>query len=205
MIKYGIVNFILSKILAFKRRIFIFFLGDFDPYPKHKYITYSPSDYYLKKVFSSPLKLDLRAKNIGNGLNWQNIARKKQIIAVAEFKVQKGLKYLIEAFSNLKKNDIFKEYVLLIIGDGRLRDELENQIQSLDMVNHIYLPGKKNPITGVGCRATFTTLDDMEKRGINTSFRKKRQHSGRENYNNIYIFLCGLLLIYLVQKLMKKK
>jgi len=66
-------------------------------------------------------------------------------------------------------------------------------------------PGKTNPITGVGCRATFTTLNDMEKKGMNTSFRKKRQRNGKENYNNIYIFLCGLLLIYLVQKLMKKK
>ena len=63
----------------------------------------------------------------------------------------------------------------------------------------------KNPITGVACKATFTTLNDMEKKGLDTSFRKKRKHNGKENYNNIYIFLCGLLLIYLVQKLMKKK
>lgn len=66
-------------------------------------------------------------------------------------------------------------------------------------------PDNTNPITNVGCKATFTTLDDMEKKGDDTSFRKKRAHNGKENYNNIYIFLCGLLLIYLVQKLMKKK
>ena len=58
MIKFRIVNFILSKILAFKRRFFIFFFGDFDPYPKHKYISYSPSDYYLKKASFSTLKLN---------------------------------------------------------------------------------------------------------------------------------------------------
>lgn len=66
-------------------------------------------------------------------------------------------------------------------------------------------PDKTNPITGIGCKAAFTTLNEMKNKGLDTSFRKKRTHSGKENYNNIYIFLCGLLLIYLVQKLMKKK
>jgi len=79
MIKFRIVNFLLSKVLAFKRRFYIFFFGDFDPYPKHKDISFSPSDYYLKKASSSALKLDLKEENIGNGLNWQNIARKKFI------------------------------------------------------------------------------------------------------------------------------
>jgi len=77
MIKYGIVNFILSKILAFKRRFYIFFFGYFDPYPKHKHISYSLSAYYSKKASSSALKLDIGAKNNGNILNWQNIAKKK--------------------------------------------------------------------------------------------------------------------------------
>jgi len=66
-------------------------------------------------------------------------------------------------------------------------------------------PNKTNPVTNIGCKASFTTLSNMEKKGFDTSFRKKRQHNGKENYNNIYIFLCGLLMIYLVQKLMKKK
>ncbi len=65
-------------------------------------------------------------------------------------------------------------------------------------------PGKSNPVTKVGCRSTFTTLDDMEKQGADTSFRKKRSPINKANYNNIYIFICGLLLIYLVQKLLKK-
>ena len=62
MIRFRIFNFIISKILAFKRRIYIFIFGDFDPYPKHKYISYSPSDYYLKKASSSALKLSEKKK-----------------------------------------------------------------------------------------------------------------------------------------------
>lgn len=60
-----------------------------------------------------------------------------------------------------------------------------------------------NPITNVPCKIQFTTLDQMKKQGLDTSFRKKHKNI-KENYNNIYIFLCGLLLIYIVQKLLKK-
>ena len=64
--------------------------------------------------------------------------------------------------------------------------------------------GGGNPVTKVPCRATFTTLGDMKDQGLDTSFRKKRSPLTKANYNNIYIFVCGLLLIYLVQKLLKK-
>ena len=151
--------YIIIAIVGFfaNKKIYITFHGA-DLHRIKKSWWYKLSARIFTKVFAlSPIFISTLSKIHGkekvilvhNGVNQniyknQNIARKKQIIAVAEFKVQKGLKYLIEAFSNLKKNDMFKEYVLLIIGDGRLRDELENQIQSLDMVNHIYLPGKKN-------------------------------------------------------------
>ena len=73
----------------------------------------------------------------------KHVNRKKQVIAVGELKVEKGFKYLIEAFSNLKKNIIFKDYVLLIVGDGPLMESLQKQIQYLDMSKSIYLVGRK--------------------------------------------------------------
>lgn len=74
--------------------------------------------------------------------------------------------------------------------------DIEN-IPACDFANGV------NPITKIGCRATFTTLEDMKKQGLDTSFQKT-QHTIKDNYNNIYIFLCGLLLVYMVQKLLKK-
>jgi len=67
----------------------------------------------------------------------------------------------------------------------------------------------KNPLTGVGCRATFTTLDQLEKQGHDTSFRKQRPlvqsaYPSKESYNNFYILIFGLLLLFIVQKLLKK-
>ena len=68
-------------------------------------------------------------------------------------------------------------------------------------------PNKVNPQGGPPCRANFTTLDEMKQKGFDTSFRKAYPSSelpSRESYNNFYIFLCGLLLIFIVQKLLKK-
>ena len=150
--------YIIIAIVGFfaKKKIYITFHGA-DFHRIKKSLWYKLCSKIFTKVFSlSPFFIPTLSKIHGedkvtfvhNGIDQDiyknlNIVRKKQIIAVAQFKVEKGLKYLIEAFSNLKKNDFFKEYVLLIIGDGNLRKELENQIQFLGMRNHIYLPGKK--------------------------------------------------------------
>ena len=68
-------------------------------------------------------------------------------------------------------------------------------------------PSQVNPQGGPKCQATFTTLDEMKQKGFDTSFRKAYPPSefpSRESYNNFYIFLCGLLLIFIAQKLLKK-
>tara|TARA_B100001057_G_scaffold133796_1_gene133230 strand:+ start:1819 stop:2910 length:1092 start_codon:yes stop_codon:yes gene_type:complete len=108
---------------------------------------FSLSDHYI------PILSEIHGKNkvisVHNGIDHsiyknKNLIRKKQIIAVGSFKEQKGFRYLIEAFSNLKKDNNFKEYILNIIGEGRLRTELTNQIDTLNMSNCIFLPGYKN-------------------------------------------------------------
>lgn len=54
----------------------------------------------------------------------------------------KGLTYLIEAFGELGKKDI----VLLIVGDGTLKNELESQCKKLQIQNQVYFMGKRNDI-----------------------------------------------------------
>ena len=68
-------------------------------------------------------------------------------------------------------------------------------------------PDGKNPQTKVKCRSTFTTLQDMERRGEDTTFRKyypPSAYPSKESYNNFYIFLCGLVMIFILQRLLKK-
>ena len=83
---------------------------------------------------------------------------------------------------------------LTMSSDGTISATTNNVDQ---MINYIQMmiegtgPANKNP------RGSGYPLG-------NAFFLKSGGHC-KENYNNIYIFLCGLLLIYLVQKLMKKK
>ena len=138
---------------------------------KKVYITFHGTDFHriknsrLYKMFAQiftkvfaispdmlPILSEIHKKKnvilVKNGINLdifknKHVNRKKQVIAVGELKVEKGFKYLIEAFSNLKKNIIFKDYVLLIVGDGPLMESLQKQIQYLDMSKSIYLVGRK--------------------------------------------------------------
>lgn len=71
-----------------------------------------------------------------------NLNRSKQVIAVGELKIEKGFEYLVEAFSNLIRNDSAQEYQLIIVGDGLLRTTLQKQINSLNMSNFISLIGR---------------------------------------------------------------
>ena len=70
-----------------------------------------------------------------------------------------------------------------------IKDTTTFHVSNTDIksINPCTFPDGKNPITGVPCRETFTSYQ-----------------SATENYRNFYIFLCGLLLIFIVQKLLKK-
>jgi len=73
--------------------------------------------------------------------NFKNLhlIRKKQIIAIGALKWQKGYNYLIEAMPQVVKKH--KNYILLIIGEGPLRKELENQIKKAKLEDKIKLLG----------------------------------------------------------------
>jgi glycosyltransferase involved in cell wall biosynthesis len=73
-----------------------------------------------------------------------NKERKKQIVAVANFKPQKGLKYLVDGFNRFinKYND--NDYQLVIVGRGILFNEIKNQINKLNIEDRVLLVGQKN-------------------------------------------------------------
>ena len=80
------------------------------------------------KVIPNPIKIN----NFHYNHNKENI-----ILNVGRLIPQKGQKYLIEAFSKLTNTD----WKLVILGEGDLRDELENQIKNLGITNRVYMPG----------------------------------------------------------------
>lgn len=70
--------------------------------------------------------------------------RLKNIVSVGRLSEQKNHKLLIAAFSDFSKE--YKDYKLIIYGDGPLRDELENQIKNLKLKNKVILAGIENNI-----------------------------------------------------------
>jgi glycosyltransferase involved in cell wall biosynthesis len=63
---------------------------------------------------------------------------------IGRLTLQKGQKYLIDAVSTLREK--FPQIVLLIVGDGPLRGELENYIRTLGIDRNIILLGTRRDI-----------------------------------------------------------
>ena len=73
------------------------------------------------------------------------LKRKKQILAVGTLKYPKGYKYLIKGFNDfLTTYSIYKDYKLIIVGDGPLKKEMKKMINDLKLENNIFLYGQKN-------------------------------------------------------------
>lgn len=61
--------------------------------------------------------------------------------------LQKGQKYLLEAVSKLKEK--FPHLILLIVGDGRLRDELKDYAKSLKIQQNVIFLGNRKDIPAI--------------------------------------------------------
>lgn len=68
--------------------------------------------------------------------------RRKYIISVGNLRWQKDHLKMIKSFNIFQKDN--KEYKLLIVGEGNLRKDIENEILKLNLNKKVFLLGKKN-------------------------------------------------------------
>jgi GalNAc-alpha-(1->4)-GalNAc-alpha-(1->3)-diNAcBac-PP-undecaprenol alpha-1,4-N-acetyl-D-galactosaminyltransferase len=103
------------------------------------------------KIHVSP-KLEKRVRIIPNPVLFPTTGKyisgkklsKPALIAMGRLEPQKGFDVLLKAFAQLK--DLYPEWTLTILGEGRLRSELEVLRDQLGLVNRVNLPGRvKNP------------------------------------------------------------
>ena len=86
---------------------------------------------------------------------WLNENTIPVFLAVGRFTEQKDFSNLLEAFATTLKSIQAK---LIILGDGKLRAELERKIATLDLNNHVSMPGfSENPYSFMS-RATCFVL-----------------------------------------------
>lgn len=75
-----------------------------------------------------------------------NLEKKKKIIlAVGRFNEQKNYPNLLKAISHLKEQSTI-DFILLVAGDGELRNDIEELIRELKLSNEVALLGRRNDV-----------------------------------------------------------
>jgi len=98
-----------------------------------------------QQLWYGSLKDKIKRKVISNAINSDfilppyNGERKKTIVTSGRLASRKNHKLLISAFFSIASD--FPDYTLIIYGEGKMRNELENQIESLGLKNRVLLPG----------------------------------------------------------------
>lgn len=82
--------------------------------------------------------------------------RDKKIVSVGRLEYQKNQEMLIKAFSMLPKK--YKDYKLIIYGEGRLRKQLEDLVKKLNIQERVLLPGNIEDVKEKIYRATMFVL-----------------------------------------------
>ena len=85
-----------------------------------------------------------KIKYIGNGVDLEkfickNKPRRKTFLSIANFRWQKNHKLLINAFFKFQKK--FKDYKLILIGQGELKEKIKSQINKLKLDKNVILKG----------------------------------------------------------------
>jgi glycosyltransferase involved in cell wall biosynthesis len=95
---------------------------------------------------------------------FQNIFLKNVIINVSRLEEEKGLHHLLNIF---KKVLNYKDANLVIVGDGRLRDNLENQAKELNIDKNVYFLGwQENPFKFIAKSKILTMTSILEGFGM---------------------------------------
>lgn len=81
------------------------------------------------------------------------------ICHVGNFNEQKNQKFLIDIFSELYKSDI--KYRLMLIGEGYMRVEMENKVNSLGLSDVVYFIGKTNNVSAYLSAADMIVMPSL--------------------------------------------
>lgn len=76
-----------------------------------------------------------------------NIENKFVVCNIGRFEIQKNYPFLIEIFNEVYKQD--KASILLLIGDGLLKKQIEKQVQNLNLTNNVKFLGIRNDVVNI--------------------------------------------------------
>lgn len=96
-------------------------------------VIYNPID--LEKLINSESQ---STENFSDGLKRSLVDQRPMILAVGRLSYQKGFDVLIRSFAKTLAN---KNFQLTILGEGELREELENLVLELKLTDCVHMPG----------------------------------------------------------------
>lgn len=105
--------------------------------------TNDAKNFFSKKVQNNSVVIS----NPVNDIFFDNVKVKKRlknIVNVGRLSEQKNHKLLIDAFADFSKE--YRDYKLIIYGEGPLRKKLETQVNNLGLANKVLLPGIEDNI-----------------------------------------------------------
>jgi glycosyltransferase involved in cell wall biosynthesis len=88
-------------------------------------------------IVPNPVLLPSKNDNLA-----KKLLNKPSLIAMGRLEKQKGFDILLQAFTKIK--DYYPEWTLTILGEGTLREELENLREKLGLSDRVYFPGRVN-------------------------------------------------------------
>lgn len=88
-----------------------------------------------------------------------------RLAAMGRLANQKGFDLLLEAFKRIVQH--FPKAGLVILGEGPLRDDLQEQIKALDLIDHVLMPGQiQNPHAVIAACDIFVFSSRYEGQGL---------------------------------------
>ena len=98
---------------------------------------------YKRQVFGNDINLQIIPNLLRKIDGFDNVEKKNQVIGVGRLSQEKGFDRLIEAFAKIKGHD---EWILVLVGDGPVRGQLEEQAKALGIENRVEFPGMRKDV-----------------------------------------------------------
>lgn len=98
---------------------------------------------YKKQVFGNDIHLKVIPNSLRKIESYDNIDKKNWVIGVGRLSHEKGFDRLIEAFAKIKGHD---EWSLVLVGDGPVRVQLEQQAKALNIGKRIEFLGMRKDV-----------------------------------------------------------
>lgn len=120
--------------------------------------------YKIRDVYFIPNGIDTEKfhidKQIGLSLRKElGINDNYVLLHIGRFQEQKNHTFLIDAFAEIKK--LHPEVVLLLAGDGKLRQEIEEQVAKMNLTNSVFFLGLRQDIPQLLAAADIFVLPSI--------------------------------------------